>query len=367
MGILDCKPKNFFDPDSKKIISLVRHKLVKKSTKPEEEQQNENDANEKEKIIKLDIEETQENEPQEELQETFDEENEEKKTETEKEENQQIPQKEESLPKPTSSNEFDIIFCDPSYEKYFCSKVNLRIISSLRGISELSVDNNLYLCGAEPESNTGSYLIQIDNSKGIKSTISILINSPHVHQYPSMIYLPNKYILVVGGKSSINCEAFDKNTSKWRFMPELPEERYGSSLVVDGEGSFVYLFGGYASETKSNANTLLRMNLKSFIIWEKMMIVEGSQLLARRFCACYSESEKIYLIGGEKARGELCDDIVVYNTKTRKASVVKDFHLKHKAKFRCQKGVDICSNKIAFMDKTMQMHIINKSEINMFS
>ena len=54
-------------------------------------------------------------------------------------------------------------------------------------MSQLNVDNNLYLCGSEEGANKGSFFLKLDNTKSLTSTVSIMINAQHSHVYPSMI------------------------------------------------------------------------------------------------------------------------------------------------------------------------------------
>ena len=54
----------------------------------------------------------------------------------------------------SSSSDVTLHLLDIEEEKVFTSKVSLRIINSLKGMSQLNVDNNLYLCGSEEGANT---------------------------------------------------------------------------------------------------------------------------------------------------------------------------------------------------------------------
>ena len=73
-----------------------------------------------------------------------------------------------------------------------------------------------------------------------------MINAQHSHVYPSMIHVPNNSILVIGGKRQEKCEQFDINNSKWKYLPELPEERYHCSLIMDTKKKYVFYSEGSA-------------------------------------------------------------------------------------------------------------------------
>ena len=177
-----------------------------------------------------------------------------------------------------------MLVLDVEEEKIYTTKVSLRIKESIKGMSQLNVNNNLFLCGSENESTEGAFLFRIDNTKSLNSIVSILINAQHNHVYPSMINLPDNTIIVVGGKKQIQCELFDINNSKWKYLPELPEERYHCSLLLDHNNKYVYLFGGFCSEKGTNCTDILRMNTESLMIWDKLLIVEGKELLAKTMC-----------------------------------------------------------------------------------
>ena len=113
-------------------------------------------------------------------------------------------------------------------------------------MSQLNVDNNLYLCGSEEGANTGSFFLKLDNTKSLTSTVSIMINAQYSHVYPSMIHVPKNSILVVGGKRQEKCEQFDITNSKWKYLPELPEERYHCSLIMDTKKKYVFYSEGSA-------------------------------------------------------------------------------------------------------------------------
>ena len=99
---------------------------------------------------------------------------------------------------------------DIEEEKCYKQNILLRVITSLSGISQLNVNNTLYLCGINDESKDnviGSYLFKI--SCDVKNPSPIfLVNSVFSHLSPSMTIWKGDLIIVVGGKEQIECEGY---------------------------------------------------------------------------------------------------------------------------------------------------------------
>ena len=151
-----------------------------------------------------------------------------------------------------------------------------------------------------------------------------MINAQHSHVYPSMIHVPNNSILVIGGKRQEKCEQFDINNSKWKYLPELPEERYHCSLIMDTKKKYVYLFGGFChnKEDSKNCNEILRLNIENMMIWEKILVVQGKELLERNSCGVVCNSDKkniVYILGGKDNSKELTNSIIECDIKKRTA------------------------------------------------
>ena len=278
----------------------------------------------------------------------------------------------ELIQDPQSTTDIPLLILDVEEEKIFTSRVSLRIITSLEGISQLNVNNVLYLCGSESDSNIGSFLFKIDNTKSINSVVSILVNAQYSHKYPSMIYLPDNSLLIVGGEKQIKCEQFEIASSKWRYLPDLPEERYKASLVLVEERNFVYLFGGFCSETGTNCTDILRIDTNSLMIWEKLLVKEGKDFLSKTSCGMLSKYNKekginrVYILGGENNEKELCDSVIEYDIKKRVAKKIKG-KLKYKAAFLNQNGVNVGLNTYILFDKKGNIHRVNFQDFKIYS
>ena len=265
-----------------------------------------------------------------------------------------------------------LLIVDIEEERIFRSKVSLRIVSSIKGMSQLNIDNSLYLCGSESESTLGAYMINIDNTKSTNSDVKFLVNAQYPHVNPSMIAIPSNSILVIGGKKQIKCEKFDITNSKWKYIPELPEERYKCNLFIDANSKYVYLFGGFCSELGRNCDDILRMKLDTQMIWERISIREGAELLSKTSSGIIRDKDEekkskvVYILGGKDNQKELCDSIVEFDMKKRKARRIKT-QLKYKAKFVNQMGVNVNKNTYVIIDKKGNIHTMNFNDFSLYS
>ena len=264
-----------------------------------------------------------------------------------------------------------LLIVDIEEERIFTTKVSLRIVQSIKGMSQLNIDNTLYLCGSENESSLGAYMINIDNTKSTNSEVKFLVNAQYSHVNPSMIHIPSNSILVVGGKKQIKCELFDIANSKWKYIPELPEERYKCNLFIDSNKKYVYLFGGFCSALGRNCSDVLRMRLETLMIWERISVKQGAELLARTSCGIIHDKEEkkskvVYILGGKDNQSELCDSIVEFDMKKRNARMIKS-KLKYKAKFINQNGVDVDKNTYVIIDKKGNIHTMNFNDFALYS
>ena len=265
-----------------------------------------------------------------------------------------------------------LLIVDIEEERIFRSKVSLRIVSSIKGMSQLNIDNSLYLCGSESESTLGAYMINIDNTKSTNSDVKFLVNAQYPHVNPSMIAIPSNSILVIGGKKQIKCEKFDITNSKWKYIPELPEERYKCNLFIDANSKYVYLFGGFCSELGRNCDDILRMKLDTQMIWERISIREGAELLSKTSSGIIRDKDEekkskvVYILGGKDNQKELCDSIVEFDMKKRKARRIKT-QLKYKAKFVNQMGVNVDKNTYVLIDKKGNSHTMNFNNFSLYS
>lgn len=249
----------------------------------------------------------------------------------------------------------------------FSDYLNLRVLSSLKGISQLNHVSGLFLCGnnsQEDQSTSGSILIK-SSFNSYAPSINILISSINSHINPTLIGFRNDIILVIGGKRETFCECYYIKTNKWKTLARLPNERYHSIAMIDRIEENAYLFGGYDSLTNVYNNSILRLNLIKKSIWETIKIKEGLYLLERSSSAMFkgSNSNKIFIIGGKDKSGNSKDDVIEYDTF---CNIINrsDIKLKEAAKFNNPIGININHQLFAFFDKRGNIHTVNLKNHN---
>ena len=267
-----------------------------------------------------------------------------------------------------SSTIFTLTTCT-SNSSLITTNINLRILSSLSGISQLTHNNNLYLCGSPLSSSTGASLLTIDSSKSLTNPqLHFLINSKLPHYKPSLIVLPNNNnFIVIGGKEQKECECFDLKTSKWRFLPDLPQERYKASLAVCGNGKYLFVFGGYCSETGNIiSNEILSIRISTLMIWEKIAIKEHDRfLLSRNCCGCVSYSNDstkqnvIYIFGGKDNNKVKSNQIIEYDVNENKVRIMKRKLKENTVFYNYQCICDNSEQIVYFLDKNKKLFKFN--------
>ena len=258
------------------------------------------------------------------------------------------------------ANKYKINIFDLEDNRLFIRTCSLRIIQSLKGMSQNSCGNSLYLCGSNNQKSS-CFLIHINlESTSIKT--EVLVNAIYPHYKPIVYIVHSDIIVVIGGKNQILCEKYSISLKKWREMPVLPEERYQGNVILNEKNSHLYLFGG-STNGKSN-DSILILNLRSVGGWDKIFIKENSELLKRNKCISFSFDENgedniIYILGGKKQEREKCDFIIEFNYDNNTINK-KDIDLADLPRFDISTVADINKNKFAFTDSKENIYIVEK-------
>ena len=275
------------------------------------------------------------------------------------------------------NGEFQLLSYNIEHEAFTTSKIIFPIIKSIEGLSELTIKQNLFLCGISPkQKNEGSYLFKVNLASINESNelnAEILINSQNQHVYPSLISDKSGQIICVGGKNQKQCELYNSNLNKWYLLPELPEERFKGTLCIDAKQIFVYLFGGVNLKNKIDnnedeqvvENSILRMDLIKQLIWERIPIKNISKniIINRLSAASFTfkdDEDFIFLAGGEDNRKYL-DDIIRFSIKDLKfeSTTIK---LKNKSKFIHQHAIFNEDQICYFIDSLNRIHMIDRHD-----
>jgi len=235
------------------------------------------------------------------------------------------------------------------------------LLNSFDGLGQLNFNNFLFFCGGSEKKKGGTYFLQYDPIKSINS-LTMMINCLFDHKYPSMIGYKNEFIIVVGGmEGNTRCEIYGVNKKKWKALPELPEPRFGSSLLSEEKQEFIYLFGGIS--TDNYCVSVLRLNMKSLIVWESVIVKENSYLLQKSHLAIVKyDRSLILLLGGSKKDEEFTDQILEFDlvSKTVKQS---NLRLSRPAKFFMSNYADLNNQTFFFFDTSSYVHTFNKIDL----
>ena len=259
--------------------------------------------------------------------------------------------------------------------KYY---IKIPILTSLKGISEINLKSKLYLCGTSSiNKDSSSYLFQLNINK---LTTKIMVNSKYCHYSPSLVAIYRDRIVCVGGKYCKECEVYDISIDHWSIIPELPEERYKSTLCFDYKNKFLYLFGGINSEKNKDykyieKDNILRISTKnySFPIWEKIFVETKTEIkLLNRVssAAVFFGNNSIIIIGGKNEGKKKLKNICLCRFNNNRLSVESSGHqLEFPSKFKNQNiffdyGFTNSDegNFFYFFDCDNNIHIVNKQQ-----
>ena len=150
-------------------------------------------------------------------------------------------------------------------------------------IEEIEIENNftfpiynsyinilpyIYLSGGKDEGHdlNGFYALRREGEKKLEITkLPHMIEKRSNH---SMIYIPNKKLIlsISGSKSSV--EKYDCLNKEWELLPNLskPRERPGCTLIND----YLYIFFGFERFKSRYLFEIERININDFSKWESL-------------------------------------------------------------------------------------------------
>ena len=166
----------------------------------------------------------------------------------------------------------------------------------------------LYFSGGEneqtydPDKTIAKYndffYIDLTNLNEKKIEIKELPNLNEPRTWHSMIFIPDKYIFIIGGSNTKSVEIYNLETNEIKKDSELIEFRSESTLCVVNN-MYLYAFCGFLIH-QEYANTIERCNLlKEKREWEYVSIEEkeGFNFKPSFFGISYFKSDQILLIG----------------------------------------------------------------------
>jgi hypothetical protein len=151
------------------------------------------------------------------------------------------------------------------------------------------------------------------STKRIYETETGLLTPRTAH---AMIFIPNNYVFIVGGKETTKVEYFDIKKHEFFEHSELKEIRVDPSLALI-DGFYLYAFSGYTKSKKALYN-FERVNLRGKSkAWETLEFKLVEDFRRSLFAVSYHSKNEVIFVGGmyrnENGKTEYCDDIHVFD------------------------------------------------------
>ena len=169
--------------------------------------------------------------------------------------------------------------------------------------------NCLYFSGGENEQSNDldktslkyNDFLYIDLSTLTEDKLNVneLPNLIEARTWHSMIFVPNKYIFIVGGSNTRTVELYDIDEKKLTKDSELNEIRCESTLCLVNN-TYLYAFFGFVLHQEYNKNIERCNLLKDKRKWEYVnyQVKEGINLKLSFFGVTYFKENELLLIGG---------------------------------------------------------------------
>ena len=214
--------------------------------------------------------------------------------------------------------------------------------------------NCLYFSGGEKEQpyekedNSLPYdeficidLTELSTNKN-KLVINKLNNLINPRTWHSMIFVPNKYIFIVGGSNTKSVELYNIDEKKLTEDSELNEIRCECTLCLVNN-TYLYAFYGFLLHQDYN-NSIERCNLlKEERKWENINVIENCAVKFKPsfFAISYFLNDNLLLIGGnDTGEDERNDYIYKFGKEENQKDEIKDY------KFELKENLNIFKDKL---------------------
>ena len=214
--------------------------------------------------------------------------------------------------------------------------------------------NCLYFSGGEKEQpyekedNSLPYdeficidLTELSTNKN-KLVINKLNNLINPRTWHSMIFVPNKYIFIVGGSNTRTVELYDIEEKKLTKDSELNEIRCECTLCLVNN-TYLYAFYGFLLHQDYN-NSIERCNLlKEERKWENINVIENCAVKFKPsfFAISYFLNDNLLLIGGnDTGEDERNDYIYKFGKEENQKDEIEDY------KFDLKEKLNIFKDKL---------------------
>jgi hypothetical protein len=195
--------------------------------------------------------------------------------------------------------------------------------------------NNIFLSGGKHQNKginnnelfNDFYMIDLENVTQNNIPMTQLTNLIEARTWHSMIYIPNKYIFIVGGIKNKSVELYDIDNKTIKKDSELNEARSECSLCLVNN-YYLYAFCGFLFN-QFFINTIERCNLRREK--RKWKIVNYSvenniKFNPSFFGVCYF-NDKIILLGGNEVKEEKNKNYIVSIGDNQKDDIINEYKL----------------------------------------
>ena len=163
--------------------------------------------------------------------------------------------------------------------------------------SYCNTPKDLYISGGKVKSLGGKSFWRINS---VKTNIEKLKDLPLDKENHSMIFIPSRYIYIIGGNNK-NTFYYDELFDTFTSWAEMNKPVKKPSLILLNN-TFIYSFG---EQTENSINDFFeRTNLKSNNASWESLILKNQFLPVKDFGVAMSDDNEIYFLGGRKERGE---------------------------------------------------------------
>ena len=168
--------------------------------------------------------------------------------------------------------------------------------------------NKLYISGGEIQKNviTDSFIcLDLNEIQNNIFNPTILCNLKIKRYWHSMIYIPEKYIFIIGGPNEVNVELYDINSNITKIDSQLNIDRCEPSLILVNN-KFLYAFFGFHLY-ESFINSIERCNLhRRNRNWEMVEYkLSNTSNIARAFFGLTYISNNILLVSDKENDNDL--------------------------------------------------------------
>jgi hypothetical protein len=209
-----------------------------------------------------------------------------------------------------------------------------------------------------------------------KLEINELPNLNESRTWHSMIYVPNKYIFIVGGSNTKSVELYDIEEKKLTKDSELNEIRCECSLCLVNN-MYLYAFFGFVLHQEYN-NAIERCNLLKenrkweYVNYEKS---EGLDLKLSFFGISYFKDNELLLIGGNDNDSEKRYDYkYIISQNEEEKDIIKEFNCEltennvvFRDKLFLPTGENSSINIPVFVGENVKIFILENGKINVLS